>query len=92
MYQSISLGRWGGLFLRKFDLEIRDRKGVENQVADHLSRLEKHGEEIEQIKESFPDEQLFWVKQMTRPWFADFANYAHEKKIPKGLNWNQRSQ
>ncbi|MCI32238.1 hypothetical protein A2U01_0053451, partial [Trifolium medium] len=30
--------RWV-LLLQEFDLEIRDRKGLDNQVADHLSRL-----------------------------------------------------
>ncbi|XP_075091695.1 uncharacterized protein LOC142171883 [Nicotiana tabacum] len=34
------LMRWV-LLLQEFDLEIMDRKGIENQVADHLSGLEK---------------------------------------------------
>ncbi|XP_075494754.1 uncharacterized protein LOC142532318 [Primulina tabacum] len=39
-----------------------DRKGCENQVADHLSRLELEDKKDEgTIKEAFPDEHLFEV-------------------------------
>ena len=58
-------------------MEIRDRKGTENQVADHLSRLENGetaGKELS-IKETFPDEQLFSMKQHEVPWYADYVNY-----------------
>nr|XP_009778241.1 PREDICTED: uncharacterized protein LOC104227657 [Nicotiana sylvestris] len=62
---------------QEFDVEIRDRKGIENQVADHLSRLENHYhvEEGGQIKEVFPDEQLFAITQDPPPWYADYVNY-----------------
>nr|XP_016454736.1 PREDICTED: uncharacterized protein LOC107778923 [Nicotiana tabacum] len=62
---------------KEFDVAIRDRKGTENQVAHHLSRLEKHDhvEEGGQIKEAFPDEQLFSITQDPPPWYADCVNY-----------------
>ncbi|XLT67186.1 hypothetical protein HN873_023625, partial [Arachis hypogaea] len=67
--------RWV-LLLQEFDIEIRDRKGTENQVADHLSRIEPvAGASLPstEISETFPDEQLFAIQEA--PWFADIANY-----------------
>ena len=55
--------RWV-LLLQEFDIEIRDRKGTENQVADHLSRIEPvAGASLPstEISETFPDEQLFAI-------------------------------
>ncbi|XP_070668993.1 uncharacterized protein [Malus domestica] len=51
--------RWM-LLLQEFDIEIRDKKGVENVVADHLSRMVH--EEASPISETFLDEQLMSIQ------------------------------
>ncbi|GKD50011.1 reverse transcriptase domain-containing protein, partial [Tanacetum coccineum] len=58
---------WWILLLQEFDVVIRNKKGAENLVADHLSRLE-----------TFPLETLGMVTfrgDDNAPCFADFANY-----------------
>ncbi|CAN6557521.1 unnamed protein product [Malus baccata var. baccata] len=52
--------RWM-LLLQEFDVEIRDKKGSENMVVDHLSRL-VHDEDPLPIPKTFPDEQLLSIK------------------------------
>ncbi|XP_076954627.1 uncharacterized protein LOC143629164 [Bidens hawaiensis] len=71
------------LLLQEFDVEIHDKKGSENVVADHLARLVGHEEEAKDeraINESFPDEQLFSVS--TLPWYADIINFLVAGTIP----------
>ena len=48
--------RWV-LLLQEFDVEIKDKKGTKNLVADHLSRLEGASDEV-QVNDDFLDEQL----------------------------------
>ena len=78
--------RWV-LLLQEFDLEIRDRKGTENQVADHLSRLESrnHVAEGGSIKETFPDEQILAITSGEAPWYADYVNFIASGVTP--LEW-----
>ncbi|RDX97133.1 Retrovirus-related Pol polyprotein from transposon 17.6, partial [Mucuna pruriens] len=71
--------RWM-LLLQEFDIEIRDKKGVENSIADHLSRIERESEPMP-IRDEFPDEQLLHIKSAT-PWFADICNYVATSYLP----------
>ena len=73
--------RWV-LLLQEFDLEIKDKKGTENLVADHLSRLEEPSKEIHN-NEDFPDEQLLVIEDKKPvPWLADLVNYLVAKVLP----------
>ncbi|KAM2585835.1 hypothetical protein TB2_046649 [Malus domestica] len=81
--------RWM-LLLQEFDIEIRDKKGSENVVADHLSRL-VHEEDVVPIPETFPDEQLMSI-EVSMPWYADLVNYLASKVIPSEFNKNQRDK
>ena len=56
--------RWV-LLLQKFDLEIKDKKGSGNSVANHLSRLHISGGE--DIRDTFPDEYLLTISSHA-PW------------------------
>jgi hypothetical protein len=78
--------------LQEFDLEIRDKKGVENVVADHLSRLENDEvtKKEKAIKAEFPDEQLFAIGE--RPWFADMANFKAGNIVPDDMTYPQRKK
>ncbi|XP_058007938.1 uncharacterized protein LOC131182408 [Hevea brasiliensis] len=62
----------------EFNLQIKDKKGVENVVVDHLSRIKyeskDENEEELPIGEFFSNEQLL-VVVAALPWFADFVNY-----------------
>ena len=62
--------------LQEFDLEIKNKKGNDNVIVDHLSRIEKPTEDKRgtEIEENYPYEQLFQVT-FQAPWYADLVNY-----------------
>jgi len=49
------------LFLQEFNCEIKDKKGSENLVADHLSRILYDRDSESSVSECFPDEQLYAI-------------------------------
>ncbi|XP_024005602.1 uncharacterized protein LOC112082241, partial [Eutrema salsugineum] len=76
--------RWV-LLLQEFDMEVLDKKGIENGAADHLSRLRI--EEKVPIDDALPEESLMVlhsyldfeevdsIQERRMPWFADIVNY-----------------
>ncbi|XP_050238371.1 uncharacterized protein LOC126687861 [Mercurialis annua] len=82
------------LLMQEFDVEIRDKKGTENVVADHLSRLETP-EPIPigvDINERFPDEMLMVISEVETPWYADIANYLSSNVMPPDLSHHQKKK
>ncbi|XP_059596429.1 uncharacterized protein LOC132254561, partial [Vitis vinifera] len=69
------------LLLQEFNLQIRDKNGVENVVADHLSRLvithDSHGLPI---NDDFPEESLMSVD--LAPWYSHIVNFLVTGEVP----------
>ena len=72
--------RWV-LLLQEFNLQIRNKKGVKNVVADHLSRLTiTHNTHNPSINDEFLEESLLLVEEA--PWYAHIANYLATGELP----------
>ena len=82
------LTRWV-LLLQEFNLQIRDKKGVEIVVVDHLSRLtiacNTHNLPI---NDEFLEESLLLVEKA--PWYAHIANYLATGELP--VNWKAQDK
>jgi hypothetical protein len=79
------------LLLQEFDIEIGDKKGTENMVADNLSRLTMDfTEDTTPIYETFPDERLMHTAHNPAPWFTDIVNYLVTGQMP--LHWGQQDK
>ncbi|KAG7559429.1 Integrase catalytic core [Arabidopsis thaliana x Arabidopsis arenosa] len=91
-----------------FDMEIVDKKGIENGVADHLSRIRIEDELP--IDDSMPEEQLMAIKQLNKsaqilksldqacaiedkfPWYTDHVNYLVSGEEPPNLSSNEKKK
>ena len=62
------------LLVQEFDIEIRDKKGVENSIADHLSRLQYKETHESPINDYLRDDTLLKVTD-SDPWYANIVNY-----------------
>ncbi|KAK8697965.1 hypothetical protein V6N13_114097 [Hibiscus sabdariffa] len=74
------------LMLQEFDLEVKDQKGTEIQVADHLSRLDNpHNQDRDiAISDSFPDEKILFSTAI--PWYAHIVNFLVSGIVPPDLS------
>ena len=78
--------------MQEFELEIKDKKGTENLVANHLSRLEGPRDEVH-VNDNFPDENLLVIEDTKPvPWFADYVNYLVAKVIPPYFCYQQKKR
>jgi hypothetical protein len=78
------------LLLQEFDIVIRDKKGTENVVADHLSWIQFETVQPLPVHDSFPDEQLFEITPREPPWYADIINYLATGQIPS--HWSKQDK
>ncbi|RDX76477.1 Retrovirus-related Pol polyprotein from transposon 17.6, partial [Mucuna pruriens] len=72
----------------EFNIEIKDKKGVENFVVDHLSWIERESDPMP-IQDEFPDEQLLHINTPPQ-WFADILNILTIDDEPSLLSYGDR--
>jgi len=77
------------LLLQEFDIEIKDKKGVENSVVDHLSCM--HFTNMQELPiTDFPrDDMLLKVTDCT-PWYVNIVNFMVAGYVPPGLVYESR--
>ena len=77
--------------LQEFDWEVRDKKGSENLIADHLSRIDQDGlkrnDDGMSINETFYNEHLLSVISKELQWYANIANYLVSGVLPYDLDY-----
>ena len=73
------------LLLQEFDIEIKDKKGVENSVADHLSRMHLTNMQELPINDFLWDDMLMKVTDTT-PRYANIVNFMVAGYVPPGEN------
>ncbi|WVZ76503.1 hypothetical protein U9M48_024478 [Paspalum notatum var. saurae] len=82
--------RWV-LLLQEFDIEIRDKKGVENSVAGHLSWMKFEETSPLPIDDYIRDDQLLKVTT-AQPWYANLVNYIIAGYVHEGADKRKLAQ
>ena len=83
--------RWT-ILLQEFNLQIKDKKTIENVVADHLSRLTiAHDTHSPPINDEFPEESLMQLEKAPwYQWYAHISNFLATGEIPS--DWKEQDR
>jgi hypothetical protein len=73
------------LLLQEFDLEIKDKKGVENFVADYLSTMYFEKPKKLPINDTMRDDMLYRIAR-SDPWYADIVNFMVAGNVRPGVD------
>jgi hypothetical protein len=73
------------LSLQEFDLEIKDKKEVENYVANHLSRMQFENLQELPINDSLRNDMLYGINR-SNPWYIDIVNFMVLGYVPPRAN------
>ena len=71
--------------LQEFDLEIKDKKRIENYVADYLSRMQFENPQVTPINDFLWDDMVLKVIG-SNPWNANIINFMVAGYVPPGEN------
>ncbi|GJW46847.1 reverse transcriptase domain-containing protein [Tanacetum coccineum] len=76
------------LLLQEFDIEIKDRKGKENVVADDLSRIENERiSDDSEVDDNFPRETLMEINTKDEPWKNPTSSKYVLMVLDSGFYW-----
>ncbi|XP_074303927.1 uncharacterized protein LOC141638414 [Silene latifolia] len=83
----------GYSFFKSLIWRLKTKKGIENVVAAHLSRLplQERGDSLP-IADSFPDDNLLAIFNAETPWYVDYANFIVGDLLPHDLSYHQRKR
>ncbi|GJV99731.1 reverse transcriptase domain-containing protein [Tanacetum coccineum] len=75
------------LLLQEFNIEIKDKKGTENVVVDHLSRIENDetSDNDDEIDDNFPGKTLMEISTKDIPWYSSPSKEQQGKKNKDAL-------
>ena len=83
-HAKLTLSRWI-LLLQEFNMEIKDKKGVENLVVDHLSRMSTTKTKELLINDFLRDDMLLEV-ETSHCWYANIVNFMVSGYVPMRAN------